>query len=158
MTKKHGFFSGLMAHCSGPMSHLLNHFARAGRLSATFIIVSFSALAQQQVPTEVGTVVNGYQDDFNGTSLNSSWQILGANVYTVNNGILHVSTASGDPNHLLYAMPGYNNSVQEVLARIRVTNFGTGDGPRGGIATAVDPAASPAGGIDLPFLDQHLHI
>jgi len=81
--------------------------------------------------------------------------VLGANAYTVANGMLHVSTPAGDPNHLLYQVAGYDNSVQEVLARIRVTNFGTGDGPRGGIATTVDPNASPAGGIDLHFRDEN---
>ena len=59
--------------------------------------------------------------------------------------VVEVATAAGDPNHLLYAVAGYNNSVQEVLARVRVLNFGTADGPRGGVATCVDPAASPAG-------------
>src|SRR5205823_11052082 len=94
--------------------------------SAGLLLLSLlRAPGQNLVPTEVGTVVNGYQDDFNGTTLNSNWQILGGggNVYSLNNGMLHVSTAGGDPNHLLYEVPGYNNSVQEVLVRIRVTNF-----------------------------------
>src|SRR5438552_14394789 len=91
-------------------------------LSAALLPLSLlTAAAQSLVPTDVGMVVNGYQDDFDGASLKAGWQMLGANVYSVANGMLHVSTASGDPNHLLYALPGYNNSVQEVLARIRVT-------------------------------------
>src|SRR5438552_4915633 len=115
-----------------------------------------AASAQSLVPSDVGTTVNGYQDDFDGTSLKSGWSVLGANVYSVGSGMLHVSTAAGDPNHLLYQVAGYDSNVQEVLARIRVTNFGTGDQPRGGIATVVDPAASPAGGIDLHFRDENL--
>src|SRR5438093_3504749 len=115
-----------------------------------------AAYAQPLLPTDVGTTVAGYQDDFDGATLAPGWQVLGANVYTVGGGVLHVSTATGDPNHLLYAVGGYNNSVQEVLARIRVLNFGTGDQPRGGIATCVDPAASPAGGMDLHFRDENL--
>src|SRR5438045_3519501 len=110
-----------------------------------------AAYGQPVLPNDVGTTVAGYQDDFDGAALNPAWQVLGANVYTVGGGVLHVATATGDPNHLLYAVGGYNNSVQEVLARIRVLNFGTGDPSRGGIATCVDPAASPAGGIDLHF-------
>src|SRR6187549_3604819 len=94
-----------------------------------------SVHAQPFLPTDAGTTVNGYQDDFDGTTLAPAWLIQGANVYTVNSGTLRVATASGDPNHLLYAAPGYNNSVQEVLARIRVLNFGNGDPSRGGIAT-----------------------
>src|SRR5689334_10696998 len=85
-----------------PMPYFVYRFvwaAIAFTLIAAFIIASSTALAQQQVPSDVGTVVNGYQDDFNGASLGANWQILGANVYTVNNGILHVSTAGGDPNH-----------------------------------------------------------
>jgi len=116
----------------------------------------FTAPAQPLVPLDAGTTVNGYQDDFDGTALKPGWAVLGANAYSVANGMLHVSTPAGDPNHLLYQVAGYDNSVQEVLARIRVTNFGTGDGPRGGIATVVDPNASPAGGIDLHFRDENL--
>jgi len=116
----------------------------------------FTASAQPLVPLDAGTTVNGYQDDFDGTALKPGWAVLGANAYSVANGMLHVSTPAGDPNHLLYHVAGYDNSVQEVLARIRVTNFGTGDGPRGGIATVVDPNASPAGGIDLHFRDENL--
>jgi len=82
--------------------------------------------------------------------------MLGANVYSVGNGVLRLTTPTGDPNHLLYAVPGYDSSIQEVLARIRILNFGTGDAPRGGIATCVDPAASPAGGIDLHIRDENL--
>jgi hypothetical protein len=118
--------------------------------------LSTAAPAQPLLPLDVGTTVNGYQDDFDGTSLAPSWLVLGANVYSVSSGALHVTSASGDPNHLLYAVGGYNNSVQEVLARIRVLNFGTADPPRGGLATCVDPAASPAGGIDLHFRDENL--
>ncbi|HKQ40028.1 MAG TPA: lamin tail domain-containing protein [Verrucomicrobiae bacterium] len=110
--------------------------------------------AQPFLPNEAGTTVNGYQDDFDGTALAPAWLVQGANAYTVNGGVLRVSSASGDPNHLLYAVAGYNNSVQEVLARIRILNFGTADPPRGGISACVDPAASPAGGIDLHFRDE----
>ncbi len=112
--------------------------------------------AQPFLPAEAGTAVNGYQDDFDGTTLAAGWLVQGANAYTVTGGVLRVSVASGDPNHLLYAVGGYNNSVQEVLARIRVINFGTGDQPRGGISACVDPTAAPAGGIDLHFRDENL--
>src|SRR5262249_9175057 len=121
-----------------------------------FAVFVSSGLAQPFVPTDVGTTVNGYQDDFDGTALSSGWLVNGANVYSVSGGALHVTTPAGDPNHLLYAVGGYNNSVQEVLARIRITNFGMGDPSRAGIATCVDPAASPAGGIDLHFRDENL--
>src|SRR4051794_21544769 len=106
----------------------------AGLLQLSFLPVA----AQSLVPTDVGTVVSGYQDDFDGTALKVGWSVLGVNAYSVANGMLHASTPSGDPNHLIYQVSGYDNSVQEVLARIRVTNFGTGDPSRGGIAVVVD--------------------
>jgi len=110
--------------------------------------------AQPFVPADVGTTVNGYQDDFDGASLASGWQVRGANVFSVSGGMLHVTSTIGDPNHLLYEAAGYNNSVQEVLARIRVTSFGTGDPSRAGISTAVDSGTSQ--GINLLFRDEPL--
>src|SRR5437773_11529440 len=107
------------------------------------------AQAQALAPVDVGTTVNGYQDDFEGTSLAAGWQVLGANVYTVSGGVLHVTTPSGDPNHLLYAVAGYNNSVQEVLLRIRMLYFVTGDASSGRLSACVDPASSSAAGTDL---------
>src|SRR5687767_8635198 len=85
---------------------------------------SLQLIHAQSLPTDVGTTVNGYQDDFFGATLAPGWLVQGANVYTVNGGLLRVSSAAGDPNHLLYAVAGYNDSVQEVLARIRILNFG----------------------------------
>jgi hypothetical protein len=113
-------------------------------------------LRAQLLPSDVGATVSGFQDDFDGGTLNPNWAVRGASVYMVSGGMLRVATAAGDPNHLLYELGGYNNSVQEVLARIRVNNFGTGDQPRGGLSAGVDPAAAPAGGIDLHFRDENL--
>src|SRR5260221_212033 len=87
--------------------------------AALQLYCSTATAAPPLLPTDVGTTVNGYQDDFDGSSLGAGWQVLGANVYSVSNRVLHVTTASSDPNHLLYAVAGYDNSVQEVLARIR---------------------------------------
>src|SRR5690349_20743197 len=111
-----------------------------------------AALLAQQVPLDVGTAVSGYQDDFDGAALASGWVVRGANVYSVSGGLLRISTAGGDPNHLLYEAAGYDSTVQEVLARIRVVNFGTADGPRGGLAAGVDPGSSQ--GINLHFRDE----
>ena len=119
---------------------------------------SVLALAQSgsglAVPAEWGRTVNGFQDDFEGPALNSNWLATGSDpsVYSVNNGVLRVTSAQGDPNHLLYARSGYDNSTQEVLARIRILNFGIDDPPRCGVAVAVDPTTSE--GIDLHFRDN----
>src|SRR5688572_10309547 len=106
----------------------------------------------QLLPSDVGATVSGFQDDFDGGALNSNWAVRGSSVFSVGSGMLHVASAAGDPNHLLYELGGYNNSVQEVLARIRVTSFGSGDGPRCGISTAT--ASGSSQGINLLFRDE----
>jgi len=115
------------------------------RVLATLYVVAtfgFDAFSQPQVPIDVGTTVNGFQDDFEGTALNSNWVVAGANVFSVSGGLLHVVSATGDPNHLLYEAAGYDNSVQEVLARIRVLSFGSGDLVRGGVGAGIDPSST----------------
>ncbi len=109
--------------------------------------------AQVVGPVEVGTVVNGFQDDFNGTTLASGWIRAGSadDVFTVGDGVLHVATANGDPNHLVYSGATYDPQVQEVLVRMRVLQFGTGDAARGGVAVAVDPTLGV--GINFHFRD-----
>jgi len=125
--------------------------ARAGVAALAFASASLSA--QPFVPAEVGATVNGFQDDFNGTALGANWTVAGQNVFSVNGGLLHVSTASGDPNHLLYTLPGYNRTIQEVLARIRVTSFGAGSYSRCGLSVAVEVGTSQ--GINYTFRDYN---
>jgi len=110
--------------------------------------------ANPATPLEFGRLLSGYQSDFSGTSLPAGWVARGAtNVYSVTNGYLRVSTAAGDPNHLLYEVPGYNQTNQEVLARIRIVNFGpNGDQPRGGIGVGVGTNSQ---GINLHFRDSN---
>ena len=106
----------------------------------------------QLLPSEVGATVSGFQDDFDGGSLNPNWAVRGVSVFSVGGGMLHVATAAGDPNHLLYELGGYNSSVQEGLARIRVTNFGSGDPARAGLSAVADAGTSQ--GINLMFRDE----
>jgi len=105
-------------------------------------------------PAEFGRLLSAYQTDFSGSSLPAGWVARGAtNVYSVTNGYLRVSTAAGDPNHLLYEVAGYNQTNQEVLARIRIVNFGpNGDQPRGGIGVGVGTNSQ---GINLHFRDSN---
>src|SRR5690348_3704264 len=125
------------------MSSLILRPVRRLLLSAAGILLIVSHVyAQTQLPKDVGTTVSGFQDDFDGTTLNSGWAVAGANVYSVSNGSLHVFPATGDPNHLLCEVPGYDNTVQEVLARVRILNFGSGDLVRGGVGVGVDPSSS----------------
>jgi hypothetical protein len=66
-------------------------------------------------------------------------------MYSQTNGVLQVAAAHGDPNHLLYMGPGGSNNVQEVLARVRMVAFGTGDAPRGGICVGTVTNLTGAG-------------
>src|SRR3974377_81583 len=118
----------------------------------TVSLLALRLSAQPFLPNEVGTTVNGFQDDFVGTALGPGWFVSGANVFSVSGGLLHVVSPTGDPNHVLYEAPGYDNTVQEVLARIRVLSYGTGDYVRGGVGLAVDPASSQ--GINYLFRDN----
>ncbi len=112
-----------------------------------------SWLSAAERPAEVGTLVSGYQDDFRGDALSAVWQRTGAmlDLYTVTDGVLRVASAAGDPNHLLCGIPGYDAVTQEVLARIRIRSFGTGDPARAGVAVGVDPVLSR--GINYHFRD-----
>jgi hypothetical protein len=117
--------------------------------AALAVLLPLGAGAQFFAPVDVGTSVNGFQDDFSGTTLNSNWVVSGANVFSLSNGMLHVADAVGDPNHLLYELPGYDNSTQEVLARMRVAGFAPASYSRGGVGVAVDGGSSR--GINFTF-------
>ncbi|HVK58272.1 MAG TPA: immunoglobulin domain-containing protein, partial [Candidatus Kapabacteria bacterium] len=106
----------------------------------------------QFVPVEIGTSVNGFQDDFEGSTLAPGWIVSGQEAFSVGGGFLQVTTVGGDPNHLLYIGESYDQEVQEVLVRVRVRDFGTGDPSRGGLGVAVDPGTSQ--GINFHFRDE----
>jgi hypothetical protein len=118
----------------------------------TLSLLALRLSAQSFLPGDVGTTVNGFQDDFDGSTLGPNWVVSGANVFSVGGGLLHVSSATGDPNHLLYEAAGYDNTVQEVLARVRVLSYGSGDYVRGGVGVAVDPTSTQ--GINYLFRDN----
>src|SRR5262245_7209614 len=94
---------------------------------------SFRGSAQTYTPIDVGQTVNGFQDDFSAATRDENWVAVGTggDLYEQVDGVLKVTVKDGDPNHLLYELPGYDTEAQEVLARIRVTAFGMGDYPRG---------------------------
>jgi MYXO-CTERM domain-containing protein len=92
--------------------------------------------------SEFGTTVNGYQDDFNGTTLSPDWFEYNAGPgdpphFSLSGlGSLMMHAANGDPNKLLYnPVSGYDSTTQNVLALIRMTTEGPNiDGGRGGLA------------------------
>ena len=122
------------------------------QLFAFLLSIASACFAQPQLPTDVGTTVIGFQDDFDGAALNPNWVSAGANVFSVGAGALHVAPATGDPNHLLLELPGYDSTVQEVLSRVRILTFGTGDLVRGGVGVGLDPASSL--GVNYLFRDN----
>ena len=73
----------------------------------------------QFLPADVGTAVNGFQDDFEGTTLNPNWVVRGMPVFSVSGGSLRGTSTAGDPNHLLYEAGGHDNIT---LALVRVAN------------------------------------
>jgi hypothetical protein len=98
-----------------------------------------SVVHVQAQPAELGQTLNGFQDDFTGATRDTNWVAVGpgGDHYVQQDGLLKVFVSHGDPNHLIYMGPGGSNTTQEVLARLRVVNFGAGDPSRGGIAVCV---------------------
>jgi hypothetical protein len=134
-------FSGLTATNITIQATTSNTFLAGFRapLNAVQLVAPSSAVPPPAVPFELGQTVNGFQDDFSGFVRDPNWIPVGpgGDHYQQLNGVLHVTTMSGDPNHLIYVGPGGSNTTQEVLARLRVVNFGVGDPSRGGIGTCV---------------------
>jgi hypothetical protein len=107
------------------------------------------------VPADFGQSVKGFQDDFTSATRGANWMPvpLEKDNYEPTNGVLRVTVVGEGPDtHLIYQAPGYSEDAQEVLARIRITAFGTGDAPRCGISVGVDPDSSQ--GINLHFRDH----
>jgi hypothetical protein len=93
----------------------------------TAIIVCFPcarSFAQTQVPADVGTVVDGAQDDFDGTSLSTNWSVAGQNVFSVGGGMLHVTSLSTATNLANYQLsgPGGNVLLSHAVLDVSQTN------------------------------------
>jgi hypothetical protein len=138
----------------------------ASLFSVLFAIVAFvvsgTARGSNVVPSNFngyGTVVNGYQDFFTGTSLNPAWTVVGnSGDFTLpGDGTLHITGSGGDPNKLLYNGPAYNATNQSVLAMIEVSSLGTvtNDTWRGGVAA--ESNATTGQGINVLFQLNNNH-
>lgn len=122
-------------------------FARGTVLLAALTFIGTAQALNFTNFDEFGTTVNGYQDDFNGSTLNPDWLLFdgggnGPGLFTLSgSGSLFMNPAQGDPNKLLYnPASGYDNSVQEVLALVRVvSDITNSDGFRGGLASLSNP-------------------
>lgn len=108
----------------------------------------------QYAPLDFGQVVHGFQDDFNCPTRDPNWVSTppDQDCYAQAQGVLKATVKNGDPNHLLYAVPGYDEVVQEVLAKIKVTAFGTGDDARAGIGIAT--STNDSQGLNLVLCDM----
>jgi hypothetical protein len=106
---------------------------------------------------EYGDTVTGYQDSFTGATRNTNWVAVGpgGDNYVQGNGLLKVFANHGDPNHLVYAAPGYSNGVQEVLARIRIVTFQSADGYRGGIGVCIGTNGSSSPYTNFQGMNFH---
>jgi hypothetical protein len=142
-------------------------YSSAIELPAGSLVVGTNVLAvevhQASVSTKVvprnfaeyNTTVNGYQDRFEDVALNPGWTAYGSGTWTQNgDGYLHATSGSTDPSKLLYSGAAYNGTVQNVLAMVRVTAFGSnGDtGARAGVSSVSSPTAGhPGEGINYIF-------
>ena len=137
-------------------------FATRIVVAGLLILIAFGGRANAVIVTnfnESGTTVNGYQDDFDGDTLNPDWLLLdgagddGPSLFTLSGaGTLILNPALSDPNKLLYnPVSGYDNAAHEILALIRVVTDPAGefDGFRGGLTVASDIGGGQ--GINLLF-------
>jgi hypothetical protein len=119
----------------------------------TLGLLQFNGMAQNtNMPSDFGTVVNGFQDNFTNATRDPAWIVSGAggDKYFQTNGVLSVGTMfAGNPNHLLYIPAGgYDGTTQEVLIRIRIINMPFV--PQGSAHAGEVVAAEPPGGENLP--------
>ena len=96
---------------------------------------------------EYGTAVAGYQDQFNGSSLNAGWTAVGTNVYSVSGGYLHIAAPGTDPAKLLYQGAPYDGIQQNVLVLGKIISAAGTDCRMG--ASASNTAAGH--GVNLMF-------
>ena len=103
--------------------------------------------------SEFGDTVAGFQDNFTSATMNTNWMGLGAgsNNYLQVNGLLKIFANQSDPNHLVYAAPGYSNEVQEILARMRIVAFQQNDACRGGLGVGIGTNSE---GMNFHFRDN----
>ncbi|MDE3067351.1 MAG: alpha-galactosidase [Verrucomicrobiota bacterium] len=124
----------------------------AQSLSNAVTMVSISPI----LPAEMGTVIHGFQDDFDSPNRNPDWIPQGPDVYFQSDGTLNVSSGGGDPNDLIYANPAYGGANETILARLRITGTSAQQTAFAGVAVGVPTnslSASPPGGMNLLLLN-----
>jgi autotransporter-associated beta strand protein len=108
-----------------------------------------------------GTVVNGYQDFFTGTTLNSGWTTNEPGIFSVSGGALHVNGTGTDPCHLLYEPAGLSPSGNwDVVALVELPNSTSIiNNSRAGICAAGNLGSGAAGAAyDEVFLGGYENV
>jgi len=109
-------------------------------LVVVVVALLFATVSHSQavLPADIGTKVNGFQDDFSSYEsvadlYANGWKWFGGGTANLVDGMLYM-TSSNEPNHLLYvpfgdSVKGYNgtgnDTYQEVLMHICVTAYGS---------------------------------
>ena len=144
----------------GPSPTLRLHGVRNASLTQTLVNVPAPVSIVALVPAEIGTPVNGFQDDFDSLTRDPRWLPIGPDVYFQSAGLLNVSAGGSDPNHLLFADPSYQGVGEEILARVRFSNASTHDGAYLGLAVGVPTnslSQTIRGGMNLLLLNANAY-
>jgi hypothetical protein len=98
--------------------------------------------------TLAGTVSNLFADNFDSSSLNSAWSLVGGS-WAQSGGVLaQSSTANGDPRKAMVTGLGAVTNV-EIIARVRVDSWVNGDYARAGVGLYTNTATGQ--GYNLVF-------
>lgn len=81
----------------GPPPTLRINRVKNAALTQTLLNATAPVGLAALVPVEMGTTVNGFQDDFDAASRNPNWLALGPDVYTQSYGLLNVSAGGRRP-------------------------------------------------------------
>jgi hypothetical protein len=130
----------LPAAAGGPKEGVMRRTAfLAAGLFGLAVYAPAPTVSAAPIPTnfaEYGTTVNGFQDQFEGASLDPAWTLVGGATASVSGGYLHASGATTDPSKLLYTGASYDGITQNVLALIRVNSTSGGSDSRVGVSVS----------------------
>ncbi|MFM7103664.1 MAG: hypothetical protein ACKO3N_21160, partial [Verrucomicrobiota bacterium] len=106
---------------------------RTGVVAGATLAVDLAAV----LPWEMGRIVQGFEDDFEGPARHPAWRAIGPDVYWQAGGRLSLGVGAGDPNHLVCVHPAAGGAAQEVLARLRLTRASPAEQAFAGVAVGV---------------------
>src|SRR5262249_6283181 len=107
-----------------PYYYRVRAFGAGGGLSGYSNVANTATLS--------GTVNNLFADNFDSSSLNPAWQLVGGNWVQSGGVLAQTSTANGDPRKAMVTNQTFPADV-EITARVRVDNWTNGDYARAGV-------------------------